>query len=215
MPNRIVTLKYLKRRTGAVFVITFDDQSELEIDPELVVRHHLKIGACLDCDTLEQLRIEHAALVARRRLVIYLSGRRKTEKEARLYLVRLGFPDSVHETTLDAVRGLGLLDDRSYASAFTRTQQRTARKGPNAIRQELMMKGVHSDTAREAVSAISNRETQLEAARELAEKKGPALLRGNAQHATQKLAHFLIRKGYDHEVAIEVARNYFGTREED
>lgn len=210
---RIDTLNYVKRRGAQEFEIVFEDGSALTIDAELVVRFHLKAGGDVPDDEVVRLRCEQSRLVARRRLVSYLSLRRKSRAEARRYLEQMKLDDDAVTYALEAAQELGLLDDEGYAAAYVRTQERSARKGPRAIRQELLARGVQKDVVDESLSQSADPGTQRERARGLAEKKAAQLRaanRGNPRAALAKLASFLLRKGYDPDIAAETARDVLG-----
>lgn len=205
---RITELAYKRKRGQGLVEVTFDDGSSLVVDAELSVVHKLARGLELGADALEALRRDQHHLEARQRLVRHLAVRRKTRRECALYLKRLGFGDGAVEAALEKATALGMIDDQSYAEAYTRTQQRGARKGPRAIRYELLQRGVDRDTAERAVQPVTDRETQMSGARAAAERKAASLAgdpRGRA-----KLAQFLMRRGYDGDVAAEVARAMLG-----
>jgi regulatory protein len=210
---KIIELKCRKTRGDARIDLELDDGSTHALDAELAVRFHLKRGLDVDEELLARLRREQSRLEARRRLVRYLALRKKTAREAAHYLERLGFEPDAVEMAIAAARELGLLDDRRYAAAYTRTQERAASKGPRAIRAELAMRGVDKEAADRALAASEDPQVQRARARQLAMKKARALRADDARKARRKLLDFLIRKGYDPEVAAEVTRELLGEAE--
>jgi regulatory protein len=111
---------------------------------------------------------------------------------------------------VEHARELGMIDDKAYAGAYTRTQERGALKGPRAIRHELHQRGVDRDTAAEAVAAAEDPEAQRANARRAAERKAASLAREAPAKARLKLMQYLLRKGYDGTVAAEVTRELLG-----
>lgn len=212
---KIVQLKYIRRRSTDEIHVVLDDASTVALDAELAVRFQLKSGMELLPETLETLQNEQNRLQARRRLVKYLSVRKKSVREARVYLERLGFDENAVEHALDGVRELGLLDDARYAESYVRTQEKTSRKGPLAIRQELLTRGVDKSTARESTAHLDSPETQRERACEAARRKLASTGRDkDPRKARLKLYSYLLRQGYEAAVASEITRELLGEEEE-
>ncbi|MCX7717236.1 MAG: recombination regulator RecX, partial [Candidatus Sumerlaeaceae bacterium] len=149
-------------------------------------------------------------LAARRRLIRHLAARRKTVREAQSYLERLGFAPDAVETAVAAARELGLLDDARFAESLRRTHERVGLRGPRAIRHDLLTRGVDPETADAAVQPSCDPETQRVNARRAAERRAAALRTEPPAKARQKLQAFLLRKGYDADIATEVTRQLLG-----
>ena len=201
---RITKLTYVRKRGQGRVCVELADGSTLELDAELAVAHQIKTDLVLSGAALEGLRREQHALEARQRLVRYLALRRKSRREAQQYLARLGFSEEAVEGALQKATTLGMIDDAGYAHAFTRGAQRSAHKGPRAIRYELFQRGIDAQTTAEAVAGAEPREVQMEHARLAAERRA-ATLRRDPKGRT-KLSQYLMRKGYDGSVAAQVAR---------
>ena len=211
IPMRIESLTHRRvRGTGDIIEVRFDDGSLLELDAELAVRFRLATGVHLTGEERARLAAEQARLGARRRLVRHLSARRKTVREAQAYLERLGFPDDAVEAAVAAARELGLLDDARFAESLRRTHERVGRRGPRAIRHELLTRGVDPDTADTAVRPSCDPATQRINARRAAERRAASLRTEPPAKARQKLHAFLVRKGYDADIAAEVTRELLG-----
>lgn len=203
---KIQALRVGKRKANPV-TVEFDDGSTVELDPEIVVKFRLKPQMDLDEDFRTTLLQEQAKLMARRRLVRYLSPRRKTVQEARFYLTRLGFSDEVIDYAVGAACELGLLNDSTYAEAFVRTKKKVAKKGPRAIAHELCAKGVEPSAVHNSVANNYTSDQQRELARQVAQKRLASLARkdsGGKLH--QRLFAFLLNRGFDPDVCSEVVR---------
>jgi SOS response regulatory protein OraA/RecX len=212
---RIESLAHRRvRRTGDIIEIRFDDGSILELDAELAVRFRLATGAELSGGDIARLEAEQARLAARRRLVRHLAARRKTVREAHAYLERLGFPPDAVTSAVEAALDLGLLDDARFAQSLCRTHERVSHRGPRAIRHELVSRGVAPETADAAVQPSRDPDTQRANARHAAQRRAAALQGEPAARARQKLHAFLLRKGYDPDIADEVTRQIMGESDE-
>ena len=210
---RITKLTYVRKRGQGRVNLELADGSTLELDAELAVAHQLKSDMVLTGQALAALRREQHALEARQRLVRYLALRRKSRREAQLYLARLGFSEEAVQGALEKAAALGMIDDAGYAQAYTRSAQRSAHKGPRAIRYELFQRGVDPQTTAEAVAGAEPREVQLKHAKQAARRRAEALRRD--PKGRTKLSQFLMRKGYDGSVAAQVAREMIEEGEEE
>lgn len=203
---KVQALRVGKRKANPI-TVEFEDGSTLELDPEIVVKFRLKSGMDLDENLCTTLRLEQAKLTARRRLVRYLSPRRKTLQEARFYLTRLGFSDEVIDYAVGAACELGLLNDTAYAEAFVRTQKKLAKKGPRAIAHELFAKGVEPSAVHNSVASNYTPDQQRELARQVAQKRLASLVRiESVGKLQQRLFAFLLNRGFDPDVCSEVVR---------
>ncbi len=212
MGLRITDLAYTRQRGRGLATVTFDDGTTLSLDAELAVRFQLKRGLAMTDAELDALRAAQARLEARQRLIRYLALRRKTRRECVQYLERLRFPPDAIDEAVAAADTLGMIDDTRYAEAFARTRGKGARLGPRAIRHELMARGVDAETAYAAIAPAQDPDAQRANARRAAERKADSLRKSADPAARTKLMQFLMRKGYDTDVAREVSRELLGQR---
>jgi regulatory protein len=204
----ILTLQYTRKRSGGEVHVEFDNGTKLVVDPDLSVQFQLSRGMMLTEERHQELVIAQERLSARRRLIRNLALRKKTAKEAQRWLRELKFPDHAITYAVKVAQQQGYINDEEYAQLFARAQDRSARKGPRAIKQELQARGVDRHIAAEAVAPLEDPARQREAARQVAEKKVVQLAREpDATKARLKLHQFLMRKGYDAEIALEVTRD--------
>lgn len=208
---RILSLHYVRRRSGGEVELSLDDGTVVTLDPDLVVQHRLETGRELSPAALEAVKRAQERLSARRRLIRYLSLRRKTAREAERYLRELRFSEEAVQEAVQAAREMGYLDDGRFAETYTLTQDR-ARKGPRAIRQELLMRGIDQDLADEAVTPLEPPDAQRARAREAAARRAEQLHRSepDRRKARLKLTQFLLRRGFDGDICTEVAEELLG-----
>jgi len=207
----IVSLKYTRRRTGGYVEVVLDNGESFELDADLTVQFHLARGMELDEARLETIKEAQNNLMARRRLLQYISVRRKTVAEARRFLLQLDFPPGSVDSAIEAAQALGYLDDSSYAKSFVSTHTKASSKGPRALKYELAQRGVERSLAEEAVEPVSGTDQQMTAARALAAKRFQSLKNEPVlSKASKKLSNYLLRKGYDNDVSAAITREFFG-----
>lgn len=176
------------------------------VDAELAVRFGLRRDLQLDDAAAANLRNEQSRFSARRRLVGWLALRRKSVGEARIYLRRLGYDEAAVEHALSAAHELQLLDDKRYSQAYVRSAERVSRKGPRAVRHELLARGVADEMAEQAIADSGLLSRQRETVRDLAAKRLQQDTSGDPLKTRRRIEAFLLRRGYDPEIVAEVLR---------
>lgn len=201
---QIVQLRVVKKRSGQRLVVELEGCDDLELDPEIVVQNRLKSGGTLSSDCVESLRREDAVLQAHRRLTRYLALRVKSVAEARRYLEKAGFEGAVIDLAVDRARKRDLLDDRRFAECFVRTRLKSGIYGPLRLLADLKSHGIESSLAEEVLQPQFDLDWQLEAAAELAAKRAGRSSTGNPDKEKKRLFDFLVRRGFQAEIAREV-----------
>lgn len=138
--------------------------------------------------------------------VWHLARRDMTEKQVKEKLVKKGiFPPDVIQEMINKCIENNWLNDERYAENFTRSKQEYQKLGKNAIRMELIKKGIDSETASDAVSQI-NTEEERERAVALVQSKLYSTRNLDKQKRINRLLGLLARKGYSANIAYDVIR---------
>ena len=122
----------------------------------------------------------------------------RTEKEIRRRLSQAGYPPSCVDAVIGKLYAEELLDDKAFAASWT--QSRAHKHGRNRIRQELSRRGVDTETAEAAVTALSDEE-QLKDAVKLTGKYLGRTHGDMDRKLYQRTLAMLARHGYDAETA--------------
>jgi regulatory protein len=207
---RISKLQIIRKRSGQRVVVELDSGETIEIDPEIAVRHHLASDTAIPGELIEQLRQEDERLRARRRLIGYLSLRVKSVADARLYLERAGFGESAVTAAIEHATERGLLDDRRFAERFVRTKIKAAAVGPVRLVHELVAHGIEPLLAEQVIEKEFGRDQQIEVAGKVAAKRIKRRLGKNHRDEVETVFDLLMRKGFDKDVAAEVAERATG-----
>ena len=139
----------------------------------------------------------------------YLSYRPRSESEVRARLNRYGYEDDVIARTLDRLRGLGLIDDASFAVFWKENRASFNPRSSRLVAQELRQKGVSSEIIAETVETLDN---EAEAYR-AGYKKAHSLKRADYYGFRTKLGAFLHRRGFGCEVIRVVVERLWREKE--
>lgn len=115
------------------------------------------------------------------------------------------FPPDVIKEMMDKCVSNRWVDDERYAERFIESRSEYRKLGKNALRMELIRKGVDRDIIDNALSVI-DRDTEYEHALELVSKQLPKTVNLDKQKRTARLLGMLARKGYSSDIAYAVIR---------
>ena len=82
----------------------------------------------------------------------------RSEHEVKQKLLQAGHGEAVVQESIHKLNRLGFLNDESYSKALLETRKRTMKKGPAAIRQDLMKKGIAKDLQQEVLGTFGHEE---------------------------------------------------------
>lgn len=197
--TRITTDHEIKNRYHIYINDGSGEQYGFSLDEDLLVQYHLYKGLHLTEEMISQLTFEDAIQKIYHQVIRYLSYRMRTEKEIRDYLQQKNVDESIIERMIDRLTNERLINDEEFANMFVRSRMRTSTKGPNLIKQELMVKGVDSQKASQALQQFTYDE-QLKRAQKIVHKR----LRKSSKHSFQKQLYqtkaALERNGYEADV---------------
>lgn len=132
-----------------------------------------------------------------------LAASPKSSQVIKKKLAAKGFPDDVIEHALNELRGQGILDDTKYAQDLMARMTLGKAAGRHRIAFELKRHGIPQKVRNELLDTISN-EDEAERALEQARLKWPGWSKLDPQKRKKRLYDFLIRKGYDFQIAQDI-----------
>ena len=112
-----------------------------------------------------------------------------------------GFPPIEIDATLDDFERLGYLSDARYAQ--TLVAQRVGRLGKHAIARNLQHRGIASETAKDAMTALAERDELADATALWQRRFGQAPV---DERDKARQIRFLVSRGYGVAVAFKVLR---------
>lgn len=178
----------------------------LHVPSPLFLERKLYPGELIDPAAYRQFMLERGYSHALEAAMKYLSLRERSEKEVRSRLRRSCYEEAVIEKVLSSLRLHHLLSDARFAEAWTHSRAR--KYGKNRIAQELRIKGIPGDDARNALSQISDED-------EVAQALAQAQKLARRTDDTQKILHTLIRRGYRYAIAKRALAALFRPTEEE
>ena len=140
-----------------------------------------------------------ARTIALRRLTMRAHTRHELDKA----LQAKNVPQSVKEAVLDRMQEVGLVDDATFAVDWVASRQQRRHLSRRALKRELEVKGVERGDIDRALENV-DRDAELASARELVERKRPAMSALAHDVQQRRLAGLLSRRGFDSAVITRV-----------
>jgi regulatory protein len=110
---------------------------------------------------------------------------------------------------IDRFIEVGLIDDHALAKDFTEVAVSRKSKAKSVIARELRAKNFPQEAIDAAISEI-DADSELEAAKKLAESRHRQLLKLEPEVRTRRLSSYLMRKGYSSSVVWAAVRHAAG-----
>jgi regulatory protein len=194
-------------RGGRQAEITLSSGTTYIIDINVFLDHDLQVGSVLDLPAITALLqaddVAAAKLVATRQLAF----RARSTAELRKSLADRGFGDEAIAEVIERFLELGYLNDAEFARRWIANRDQIAPRGSRLLRQELRQKGISADLADETLAEAEL--DDLETARRLAERRMDRLRDLSPDKARQRLAGYLERRGFSHEIVRKIDREFF------
>lgn len=194
--------------------IFLDDKYAFAVDEGTLIKFGLTKGKILEQFDVDEITYEDEIAKAFNKGLSFLSFQMRSEHEVKTKLLTAGHGEAVVLEALRKLEKLGFLNDASYSKALMETKKATAKKGPRAIRQDMMKKGIDKKLQDEVLDTFSHEE-QVQLAIELAQKQVRAGSKKTPAQVKQKIQEALMRKGYSYLVVNEVLDQIELEREDD
>lgn len=166
-----------------------------------IVAARLKLGQLLSDAEIEALNEQGTLESLYDQALHYLSHRPRSQAEMAHYLQRRGASEEQREAVIERLKRAGWLDDRAFAQFWIENREQFRPRGPRALAHELRRKGVENQVIEQEVGVVDEADSAYRAASQKA-RQFRHLDRG-AFH--RKVVEYLVRRGFDYEVARETA----------
>ena len=190
---------YMRRGRPERFIVTLDDEQEIILTPEIVLKYSIAPRQEYSDETFLEILEEDALRQAKDQALRYLTRR----PHSRLELVRKmrdkGFRTAIINLALDELEKVDLVNDENFTRLFILNELRLRPVSRMLLVQKLNQRGVSRELYEPFLDEMFSEEQELEMARKLAKKyiKTHSLVKG--QKLREKLIRFLQGKGFNWE----------------
>ncbi len=211
---QVITKIGRQKNNAERYNIYLNDEYAFAVDEGTLIKFGLTKGKALERFDIDEITYEDEIAKAFNKALSFLSFQMRSEHEVKKKLLLAGHGEAVVLEAVRKLESLGFLNDATYSKALLETKKKTAKKGPRAIRQDLIKKGIDKGLQDEVLGSFSHEE-QIEIAMGLAEKEVRAGSKKTPTQVKQKIQDVLMRKGYSFTVVGEVLEKISLEREDD
>lgn len=151
---------------------------------------------------------------ARAHALKLLKAHARSRADVENRLIGAGHEPSAVSEVLDALERVGLINDRQLARDHVDRVMAKAAKSAEALEHELRAKGVPDALARDIAAEAWTERDALTEATALARARLRRSARGDAMAAARRVVAYLVRRGFDHDVASRAVSSIVGRAEE-
>jgi len=203
---KTITKIEVQKRNPKRRSIYVDDVFVAGVDAEVAAELDLHEGQAIDDDTLQRALLAEERRRATDSAYRYLARRAHSAHELKVKLRRRGFPQAIVDEVIDGLRQRGYVDDLEFARSYVRNRMATSPVGEMALRAELRKRGVGGSEIDAAVGEVLSEHDPVKVASEIARKRLRAYGDLDAGKARQRVANFLLRRGFSYEIVGEALR---------
>jgi regulatory protein len=141
----------------------------------------------------------------------FLEPRQRSIGEVRRRLASAGYQSELVDGAIEKLKGLGILDDATFAQAWVESRDRARPRGERALRRELQVKGIERGVVDDAMEQRrpdpgGDADPDVAAAERLMQRHAAALTRIADPRKRRARAYALLaRNGFDSEIAMTMA----------
>lgn len=183
-------IKILPRR-GRILEVRFDDGTYINLDRAYAEPLDLKEGMTVTDQRATEWEDQSDIMRCKSRALFYLSGGDLSEKKLKAKLIKAGFEERFVGITLDRLKELSYIDDRSFALRYFEKCLNEGISVRQAV-EKMVHAGISRQLAREVCTYSS--QTERESIRRIIEKKYRNKL--NDADSVKKTTAALVRRGF-------------------
>ncbi len=187
-----------------------DGQFAFGLNVNVVARFRLREGMTISAETLREIELGEVVQECFDKATRLLGQRLHSRAELERKLARGEFTAGIIQEVIENLERMGYIDDARFATTKAQSAAQHKHHGKNRARIELMKAGVKGETARRALETVYDAHDSLASARELAQKKAPALRRLDPVVARRRLAGLLLRRGFEYDTVRPVIDEVLG-----
>lgn len=143
----------------------------------------------------------------------YLTANDRTRSQMERHLAGKGFSEEVVKATIEKLENYGYVDDRDYAARFVRQQVENKGLGRRTVAGKLYRRGIDSETAKEALSAVDE-ETERKNAISWAIRFSHKIDEADPRKKREKIVRRLVLKGFSYDVINSALREILSDEED-
>ena len=116
----------------------FFNNNDLILYEDIILKYDLLIKSDIDTGLLDKIILENRDYEVYDLALSYIEVKMRNRRELYKYLINKGFEEEIVNKTLNKIEDLGLLDKKSYITAFINDKVNLSNDGPYKIKNALL-----------------------------------------------------------------------------
>ena len=199
-------IKHMKMRRGRPerFIITLEDDEELLMTPEIVLKFGLSPGNSFSDEEFLNILQEDSIRQAKDQALRYLTVRPHSRRELWRKMREKGHRSEVINQVLDHLENVELVNDEQFTRLFIQNELRLRPVGKLLLIQKLVQRGIPREMYEPLLKELLPDEEEIEIARSLVKKFLKSHSRDKGDKLKEKLVRYLQGKGFQWEQIKQV-----------
>ena len=203
MELKIIKIQKTTRKN--LYKITFDNDLEIQLYTEILLKFKLRSGDIIEEKDLKDILLQNQIYEAKNTSLRLLAKRMRTEKEIIDKLKQKKFEDSIITQTINELKRINLINDEEFVDKYiNNTITLNKNYGRYALLNKLIKFGISKNLANERISKLLTDNDEYETALSAAKKKLLNLKRYDESKKIQRLISFLSGRGYNWDIIKKV-----------
>ena len=199
---RITKIEAQKRHPRRVSIY-LDGRFALGIDGQVAQEMGLRQDLLLSQRQLEKVILAEQRNKAKNYALDFIGYRTRSIWEVRTRLKKRDHCQEVIDQVIKELIHSGLLDDLQFATRWAQGRMATKPLGEHLLRQELRLKGISDEIVEKTVAETFRQISPRELAVDMLQTRRKRYLELDRRKARQRMAAFLLRRGFSREVVWE------------
>ena len=198
-------IKIQKTTKKNLYKITFDNDTEIQLYTEILLKFKLRTGDVIQEKLLNDISLQNQIYEAKTISLRLLAKRMRTEKEIIDKLKQKKFEDSIIEHNINELKRMNLINDQEFVEKYINNAITLNKNyGRYALLNKLIKFGISKNLANERISKLLTDNDEYETALSAAKKKLLNLKRYDESKKIQRLISFLSGRGYNWDIIKKV-----------
>ena len=184
----------------------FFNNTDLTLYEDIILKYELLTRSDIDADLLDEIILENRNYEVYDVALSYIEVKMRNTRELYNYLINKGYDENIVNKTIDKISDLGLLDSKSYISAFINDKVNLSSDGPYKIKKELLDLDFNENDIDDYLYKI-DREVWSQKLDKLINKKKSVMKSKSYYMFINKMKNDLFNLGYDKDMIEEKLSN--------
>lgn len=195
-----------KKTSKDKYKLYLENNSTIDLYEDVIIKNNLLITKELDDDLILKIEKENNDISAYVSMLNYISIKMRSIKEAKEYLIKKGYNNTLINKVINRLINEGYLNDELFTKAFINDQLLITNNGPLKIRKELYNHNIDSNIIEDYINKIDNNSVE-EKLTKLIEKQ-LKIKKDSANQIRLKLVTYFCNLGYEKDMILDILSNY-------